>query len=238
MRRRPRRRSASYRRPLPVIPFTSRREGWKVRPARYLRTQYDQSVILATFTYQEQFNYVSADTVKQYVFNGNDAYDPWVGVGNDSALNLDKAALFFNKGYCYKSSISVGLQTLSAANGFDLLIVPNQISITLPTDLVETYNYYRSTPGVKLWTCTGGDKVNLLGFGKMTTKKMYPEFDTRHDANFQHVIISASPATTWKWNVILGKTYGASNIPAMNIKVKIVYHYVLFNQIPNDAVPS
>lgn len=216
-----------------VRQLTQRGIGYKTRPQKWFKAIYDQQTILAKFTYMEKINFTTATQSSYFTFNGNDAYDPYVGLGNDSAINLSRAANYYYKGYCWKSRIRIDIQSLSAANGWDVLILPNITTVAGSTDLVDTYDRYKAnSPGAKLYTVTGGDKTACSISAVSHTKKHWPELDTRHDADLQHVL-TASPTLTWKWNILFSTTYGAGNLPSFNAKVKIDYYYVLMTPYNN-----
>jgi len=215
------------------IPLTQRRIGWRDRPTKWFKPAYDQQCILAKFTYAEKLNFTSAVQQSYYTFSGNDAYDPYIGIGNDSAVNLSRAATYFYKGYCYKSVIRVDLQTLSPNNGMDFMIMPNITTVAGSADLLDSYDRYKAnSPGIKLYSCTGGAATACKFVTKSLTKKHFPESDARHNPALQHVL-SSSPSTTWKWNLLFATTYGAGNLPQFNLKVKIDYYYVLFTPYNN-----
>lgn len=233
MKRRSYRRRRGRSRVLTVRQLTQRGMGYKSRPQKWFKPIYDQQTILAKFTYMERINFTSDTLSSYYTFNGNDAYDPYIGLGNDSAINLARAASYYYKGYCWKSRIRIDIQSVSASNGWDVCILPNLTTFAGSSDLVDLYARYKSTsPGGKLYTITGGDKTAASIKAVSYTKKLFPEFDTRHDGQFQHVL-SSSPATTWKWNFLFSATYGTGNLPKFNAKVTIDYYYVLMSPYVN-----
>lgn len=241
MRRRYRRRGVTK-----VVQVTQARTGYKVRPAKWLRTKYEQNKILACFDYIERYNYPPAIPFENtyfayYNFKGNSAYDPYVGVANVSAVNWNRAFDFFTVAYCWKSTISIHLTTYSATAGFDCLIVPVASIIntnpynpgTNTFNLTQLYTDQSSQNGIKFYTNTGGDKTNMRMFTKATTQDKFPTQITRYNTGF-HQTQNTDPTNVWYYNVLFNTNYSTNALPQFQMKVHIKYYYVLMNSRLNE----
>jgi len=189
----------------PAIRYRNRTIGTYARyPLSRLVVNYDTSCfpnkMLTTLRYFESHSAWDPGVTGtyEYVYRGNDPYDPYqTGVGS-KAVGFDSMAVAYRRYTVLESTITWEGHCNEAAHNVDVYIVPHVLSTNLSTPA-----YFQSLPGcvVKHLSTDGRDDklVATCRTADIFGKRSGWDLDRQDSGAFS----GTSPAECWYWHILI-----------------------------------
>lgn len=173
-----------------------------------------------------------AATPQEYVFNGNNLFDPnRTGTGHQP-LGYDQIKSMYNR--YYVSACKIRVELWSASTGTytgagNMIIVPNNDSTGLIATYTATNIMEQEHARRKAWANASSKDAKVVATHSMTTRRILSSpGSTSYDAQAQ---IAAAPVDAWYWHIVLASVDDASLI-SVAFRVTLVYSCEFFERLP------
>lgn len=191
--------------------------------------------------YQDWFNVASSGStgVYDWVFYGNNAYDPLVGIANKGCAGFTELASIYAQSRCYASKITVITKSISDATATGdamCMVIPDRssTSYSMSTCIDRQASPYSKVKMINRGA-NGVQPTTIKNFRK--TKDIYGESDIDDDV-YASSTTSDTLANPWYFHVIhiRGDQNAISAYPGFQMMVKITY-YIRFEKRKSLAAP-
>lgn len=191
--------------------------------------------------YQDWFNTASSGTggVYDWVFYGNNAFDPLVGIANKGCAGFTELAAIYQQSRVYASKITVitkSITDVTATGDSMVMVIPDRsaTSYTMTTVVDRQATPYAKLKMVNRYA-NGSSPVTVKNFRK--TKDIYGESDIDDDV-YASSTTSDTLVNPWYYHVVhaRGDQSSISAYPGFQMMVKITY-YVRFEKRKSLAAP-